>query len=261
MAIDEAILTAHRQGLVPPTVRFYGWSPASLSIGYFQQAEKEIDFEALRERGLGFVRRPTGGRAVLHDRELTYSLVVSANYPGIPGNVTEAYRVLSMGLLLGFRRLGLDAEMACLHQPAGKDGRLSTAACFDAPSKYELVVEGRKIAGSAQMRSKGVILQHGSILLELDAGKLFSVLRFPEPADRERMKRLFERKAVAIQTCLTRKNLPPATMREVEDAFRAGFSEGLDTDLPESGLTGYETELAGRLAAEKYGSDGWNLKR
>jgi lipoate-protein ligase A len=113
MAIDEAILTAHSEGKVPPTVRFYGWSPATLSIGYFQKAQ-EVDFEALRSEGIGFVRRPTGGRAVLHDKELTYSIIVSECYPGIPRNVTEAYRVLSEGLLQGFRALGLGAEMVQL---------------------------------------------------------------------------------------------------------------------------------------------------
>lgn len=265
MAIDEAMLTAQQKGLVPPTVRFYGWNPASVSIGYFQQS-KEIDFGALRERGLGFVRRATGGRAVLHENELTYSLVVSENYPGIPASVTEAYRVLSMGLLLGFRKLGLDARMTGLDAPADNGaasspgGRMS-AACFDSPSKYELIVEGRKIAGSAQMRSKGVILQHGSILLELDADTLFDVLRFREPSDKCRMKKVFERKAVAINSCLRHKGLPIATMRDLEQSFRSGFSAGLGTDLVTGELTEYETELARRLAQEKYAADSWNLRR
>ncbi len=101
MALDEAILTAHSEGRVPPTVRFYEWEPAALSIGYFQKAEEEVNFEALEREGIGFVRRPTGGRAVLHDRELTYSIIVSEEHEGIPSTVTEAYRVLSEGFCSG----------------------------------------------------------------------------------------------------------------------------------------------------------------
>ncbi|MCK9910273.1 hypothetical protein MXD81_14100, partial [Microbacteriaceae bacterium K1510] len=97
MAVDEAILITHSEGKVPPTVRFYTWDPATLSIGYFQKSEKEIDLDAVRHNGLGFVRRPTGGRAVLHDKELTYSVIVSENHPQMPSSVTEAYKVISLG--------------------------------------------------------------------------------------------------------------------------------------------------------------------
>ncbi|MDF9843072.1 lipoate-protein ligase A [Paenibacillus sp. PastF-1] len=273
MAIDEAMLTAHERGLVPPTVRFYGWNPATLSIGCFQHAAKEVDFTALREYGLGFVRRSTGGRAVLHDQELTYSIIVSENYPGIPASVVEAYRVLSMGLLLGFRKLGLDAHMTGLESSetqtlaewqvddSRRGNKPMSAACFDAPSKYELVVEGRKIAGSAQMRSKGVILQHGSILLELDSDLLFNVLNFTDPEDKQRMKKIFERKAVDINSCLRRKGDPSVTIRDLEETFHQGFAENLGTELIPGTLTDFEIELANRLAEEKYGADSWNLKK
>ena len=109
MALDEALLHWHSKGLIPPVIRFYEWNPATLSIGYFQRAEKDIDFEQLHKLNVGFVRRPTGGRAVLHEHELTYSIIVNEDYPDMPKTVTEAYRVLSEGLLLGFRNLGLDA--------------------------------------------------------------------------------------------------------------------------------------------------------
>ena len=106
MALDEALLDWHSEGKMPPVIRFYEWSPATLSIGYFQRAEQEIDLEEIRAQGLGFVRRPTGGRAVLHDQELTYSVIVSESYPNMPQTVTEAYRVISEGLLIGFQKLG-----------------------------------------------------------------------------------------------------------------------------------------------------------
>ncbi|WP_373229775.1 biotin/lipoate A/B protein ligase family protein [Cohnella sp.] len=267
MAIDEAMLSAHQEGITPPTVRFYGWNPATLSIGYFQQADKEVDFAALRSRGIGFVRRATGGRAVLHDRELTYSIIVSESYPGIPASVTEAYRVLSIGLLEGFRRLGLDARMTgmdAVMDEAEETAALSStgsSACFDSPTRYELVVEGRKIAGSAQMRAKGVILQHGSILLDLDTNLLFDVLRFPDERAKIRMKRVFESKAVAVNACMRERNKPTVTMTELEAAFRAGFAEGLGADLVPGKLSDLEEERARLLAIEKYASDGWNLRR
>lgn len=127
-----------------------------MSIGYFQKAEKEINLEAVKQYGLGFVRRPTGGRGVLHDKELTYSVIVSEEHPNMPKTVTEAYRVISEGILQGFRNLGLEAYFAIPRTEEEKAGLKNprSAVCFDAPSWYELVVEGRKVAGSAQTRQK-----------------------------------------------------------------------------------------------------------
>lgn len=269
MAIDEAILTACQENRVPPTLRFYGWSPAALTIGYFQQAEREVDFEALRRAGIGFVRRPTGGRAVLHDRELTYSIVVSESFPGIPGGIEEACRVLSEGLLRGYRRLGLDARVsgeaapgaAATADPIELPASSPSSACFDAPSRYELTLEGRKLAGSSQLRAKGVLLQHGSVPWALDAALLFDVLRFGDETERQRKKRVFLRKAAAIGDFIPAGNLPSDPMPVMEEVFAAGFREGLNVELVPGGLTEFETELAARLAVDKYGSDQWNFRR
>ncbi|WP_438448666.1 lipoate--protein ligase family protein [Gorillibacterium sp. sgz5001074] len=263
MAVDEAILTLHSEGRVPPTVRFYGWAPATLSIGYFQKAEEEVDVEEVSRQGIGFVRRPTGGRAVLHDAELTYSIVVSESYPGIPRSVTEAYRVLSEGLRLGFVRLGLHAEMTELSgdKKEALAGAPASAACFDSPSWYELVVEGRKVAGSAQVRQKGVVLQHGSILLELDTQALFRLLRFRSEESRNRLAAAFERKAVAINPLLRGAGKQAVSVADAEKAFTAGLEEGLGIRLVEEGLTREERELADRLVREKYGTEEWNLRR
>lgn len=264
MAIDEAMLIAHSEGKTPPTVRFYGWNPPTLSIGYFQKAEDEIEFDELHRQGIGFVRRPTGGRAVLHDRELTYSMIVSEEYPDMPTTVNEAYRVLSEGLVHGFRRLGLRAEMVNLGAPEEKAKYASTAgsaACFDSPSWYELVVEGRKIAGSAQTRSRGVILQHGSILLEMDVDQLFSLLRFSNERVKERLKQSFHTKAVSIGDICRSMGRETVAYGEAEAAFREGIAEGLGVQLEEGELTPYERELAAQLSAEKYGHDEWNLRR
>jgi lipoate-protein ligase A len=262
MAVDEAILTAVSEGKAPPTVRFYGWNPPTLSIGYFQKAA-EVDMSSLEREGIGFVRRPTGGRAVLHDKELTYSMIVPEQYPGIPRNVTEAYRVLSEGLVFGFRGLGLDAKMVQLasEEDKTKYATMGSAACFDSPSWYELVVEGRKIAGSAQVRQKGVVLQHGSILLDLDIDQLFRMLAFSNYRVRDRLRASFTDKAIAINDLRKLVGLPEAALGEVAVSFSGGIAQAMNVKLEPAELSAEERELAERLVAEKYGQDSWNLRR
>ncbi|MED1745965.1 biotin/lipoate A/B protein ligase family protein [Brevibacillus borstelensis] len=259
MAVDEAILLLHSEGKVPPTVRFYTWNPATLSIGYFQKAAKEINLELVQEKGIGFVRRATGGRAVLHDQELTYSVVVSESHPEMPSSVTEAYKVISLGLLHGFQNLGLDAEMVSLASEEEKEKYSSpgSSACFDSPSWYELVVEGKKVAGSAQTRQKGVILQHGSILLDMDVELLFSLLHFSSDRLKERMMESFRKKAVTINEVSNR----PVSLQEAMEAFRDGFATGLKVELVKGELTPEERALAEELAASRYSTDEWNLRR
>ncbi|MDN9009912.1 lipoate--protein ligase family protein [Brevibacillus laterosporus] len=259
MAIDEAILTLHSQGKVPPTVRFYTWNPATLSIGYFQKMEKEINIDEVKRLGLGLVRRPTGGRAVLHDAELTYSVIVSEDHPQMPKSVTEAYKVISMGLLHGFQKLGLKAEMVSLatEEEKAKYNSPGSSACFDSPSWYELVVEGKKVAGSAQTRQKGVILQHGSILLDMDVDLLFSLLTFPSERVKERMMNSFKQKAVTINEVSSR----PVSLEEAIEAFYQGFAEGLGIELIPMDLTAEEQQLAKELAENRYSTDEWNFRR
>lgn len=259
MAVDEALLDWHSKGLIPPVVRFYGWEPAALSIGYFQKAEKEVDFDAVRNYGLGFVRRPTGGRGVLHEHELTYSVIVSEEHPDMPTGVTEAYRVISEGVLQGFRKLGLAAEFAV---PRTEEEKASlknprSSVCFDAPSWYELVVEGRKVAGSAQTRQKGVILQHGSILLDLDEDKLFSLFHYPNDRVKERMKKAFGNKAVAINAL----RAEPVTLDEARVAFKQGFEEGLNIHLEPLVLTDDQKHQIETIQRDRYENPDWNFRR
>lgn len=259
MALDEALLEWHSEGKIPPTIRFYGWNPPTLSIGYFQKVEKEIDMEAVKKYGLGFVRRPTGGRGVLHDQELTYSVIVSESHPAMPQTVTEAYRVISQGILEGFRFLRLDAYFAVPKTEEEKADLKNprSAVCFDAPSWYELVVEGRKVAGSAQTRQKGVILQHGSILLDLDEDMLFSLFKYPNERVKERLRQNFKNKAVAINE-LTDRNI---TINEAKEAFFRGFEKGLNVQLERYELTDDELYYVQQLAKNKYETDEWNFKR
>lgn len=259
MALDEALLDWQSKGLIPPVIRFYGWNPATLSIGYFQRVEKDIDLDAVRRHQIGFVRRPTGGRGVLHDQELTYSVIVSESHPKMPKTVTEAYRVITEGILKGFRHLGLDAYFAAPKTAGEREALKSphSGVCFDAPSWYELVVEGRKIVGSAQTRQKGVILQHGSILLDLDEDLLFSLFKYPNERVKERMKQAFRNKAVAINDISPRR----ISLAEAKAAFYNGFAEGLDIKLEPYVLTEAELSFVNKLAKEKYETDEWNFKR
>lgn len=259
MALDEALLDWHSEGKIPPTIRFYGWDPPTLSVGYFQKVEKEIDLDAVKAHHLGFVRRPTGGRGVLHEHELTYSVVVSEDYPDMPKSVTEAYRVISEGLLKGFQHLGLEAYFAVPKTAEEWDSIKNprSAVCFDAPSWYELVVEGRKVAGSAQTRQKGVILQHGSILLDLDEEKLFSLFNYPNERVKERMRKEFSSKAVAINDISPRR----ITLEEAKEAFYKGFAEGLSIELEEYELSKEELAYIQKIAKERYENDEWNYKR
>lgn len=170
MAVDEALADAVRAG-GPPTLRLYRWNPACLSLGRNQPADG-YDRDEIRRRGLDVVRRPTGGRAVLHARELTYSVAVRDNVLGSPRN---AYAAVNRALVAGLRRLGVDARL----QPAG-GGRAplpSLAPCFEQPVEGEVVAGGRKLVGSAQRRERGVILQHGSLILHDDQALLAELMR------------------------------------------------------------------------------------
>lgn len=259
MALDEALLDWHSQGEFPPVIRFYEWNPATVSIGYFQQVHKDINLDAVKKQNLGFIRRPTGGRAVLHDQELTYSVIVTESYPNMPETVTEAYRVISGGILQGFRLLGLDAYFSVPETKEQLDDlkKPKSAVCFDAPSWYELVVEGKKVAGSAQTRQKGVILQHGAILLDLNEELLLSVFNFSSAEAKEKMRRKLPEKAVAMNRFVD----TPFTVAQCVNAFSKGFEDALDIELIPYELTEQQTQYVEQLMQKKYLTDDWNFKK
>lgn len=258
MAMDEALLNFVSRGEIDPVIRFYTWNPATLSIGYFQRLQKEIDIEKVNEKGFGLVRRQTGGRGVLHDKELTYSVIVPESHPNMPSTITEAYRVISQGLLEGFKNLGFETYFAV---PRSKEEREKlkqprSSICFDAPSWYELVVEGRKIAGSAQTRQKGVILQHGSILQDIDIDELFDMFIFKNDRLKAKMKEAFVEKAVAINDI----SETHITLSEMEKAFEEGFKTGLNIEFKPLELS--EQQLAEvKELEEKYRSDDWMFRK
>ncbi|EGQ2878718.1 lipoate--protein ligase family protein [Staphylococcus pseudintermedius] len=258
MALDEALLNFVSRGEIDPVVRFYTWNPPTLSIGYFQRLSKEIDIEKVKEKGYGLVRRQTGGRGVLHDKELTYSVIVPEAHPDMPQTVTEAYRVISGGLLEGFKSLGFDAHFAV---PRSKEEREKlkqprSSVCFDSPSWYELVVEGKKIAGSAQTRQKGVILQHGSILQDVDIDDLFDMFIFKNERLKAKMKEAFVEKAVAIND-LSNETI---TLAQMEVAFKEGFKKALDIEFKPLELTVAQQDEVKALE-EKYRSEAFLYRK
>lgn len=258
MAMDEALLNFVSRGEIDPVIRFYTWNPATLSIGYFQRLQKEIDIDKVKEKGYGLVRRQTGGRGVLHDKELTYSVIVPESHPNMPSTVTEAYKIISQGLLEGFKNLGFETYFAIPRSKEERDKlkQPRSSVCFDAPSWYELVVEGRKIAGSAQTRQKGVILQHGSILQDIDIDDLFDMFIFKNERLKAKMKENFVQKAGAIND-ISNQHI---TLNEMENAFESGFKKGLNIDFKPLELTEKQKEEVQELE-EKYRSEAWMYRK
>ncbi|MCH5584150.1 lipoate--protein ligase family protein [Shimazuella sp. AN120528] len=249
MAIDEAILIAHRENRVPPTLRFYGWSPATLSIGYFQRSYRQIDHDNIKKCNLGFVRRITGGRAVFHDRELTYSVILSEKNELVSSSVQETYRKLNQAFTAGLENLKLSLTT---ETPNYLENNTS-AACFDAPGSGEFLIEGRKAIGSAQTRQQGVLLQHGSILLDFDWETFDKIFLFPNEESKAQLK---SRMGTLSQLLKRDVNLD-----ETIRAIYYGFEEGLGITFQKDNLTAYEYDLAKKLVAEKYRTEAWNFKR
>lgn len=254
MAIDEAIAESHRREQSPPTLRLYAWTPACLSIGSFQSLEDEVDVERCRAIGIDLVRRPSGGRAVLHDAEWTYSVAMAEANPIAEGGIKESYRRISLGLVAALCRLGAPAS---LQPPRRKQaGEPRTGACFDSPSDYEVLVDGRKLVGSAQFRRRGMVLQHGSILTGDTNGKLCSLLRL---AEEERAALLADLQERTI--CLGEVIGRPVGAQEMAQAMHQGFVEALDIELAPGELSAEELSLADSLVKTKYGTREWNYRR
>lgn len=257
MAIDEALLLAMQSDLVPPTLRVYAWQPACLSIGAFQSVGSDVDSDACTARGIDWVRRLTGGRAILHDREVTYSVTARQDDPRVAGDVMESYRRISLGLLAGLRLLGVQAVLAPSAIPAVPSGAPKPAACFAAPSQHEIMAGGRKVVGSAQRRQGTALLQHGSILLDLDVDTLMSLLRFPSTAERERLAARVRAESVTLNSLLGR----VVTYADVVEVLEQGFSTALDVDVVRGELLPWEREQAERLRRDKYTADAWRYRK
>jgi lipoate-protein ligase A len=250
MAIDEVLLDGVAADAAPPTLRFYEWSPPCLSLGYFQPFDV-VDVDACRALGVEVVRRPTGGRAILHDRELTYTVALPASLLGHDGGVLPSYYRLSLALQEGLHRLGIPATLA---PESAASGPLHGPICFDRPSAHEILLHGRKLVGSAQVRRGGGLLQHGSILIEPRIDKLTACLRLPRdsagspPGDGS--ERIEEGVAGLAEVGVTQ-------VARIAHAIAAAFAARFGVSLKVAPLRADELAAAEALAGSKYRSAGW----
>jgi lipoate-protein ligase A len=246
MAIDEAVFRLNRPEGLPPTLRFFGWNPPAVSLGYFQKIFQEINVDFCRREGIDIVRRPTGGKAVLHEHELTYSLVAAIDHPLFTADILETYRVISSCIVEALNRLGLAPEMVSQGRSAA--GTPLEGYCFAAPSKYELLVDGRKICGSAQVRGDGVFLQHGSLLIDIDPVRAAAAMGIAAAGISGSTTTLREQLGRRIES------------DELARILRGAFEDTLGIQLAEAVLTDPEEALKQELLAGKYGTDRWNLE-
>jgi lipoyl(octanoyl) transferase len=250
MAVDEVLLDGVAAGTAPPTLRFYEWTPPCLSLGYFQSIDV-VALDGCRALGVEVVRRPTGGRAILHDRELTYSVALPASVLGHDGGVLPSYYRLSLALQDGLRRLGVPATLA---PESAAGGPVHGPVCFDRPSAHEILLHGRKLVGSAQMRRGGSILQHGSILIEARIDKLRACLRLPQDSVgltvEDGSERIEDGVAGLAEIGVTQP-------RRIAVAIGDAFAERFGVSLVQVPLQPEELAAARALASSKYGSAAW----
>jgi len=219
MSLDEELLARAQAGEKIPVLRFYGWQPPAVSIGRFQKTEGAVDADACKQLGFDIVRRITGGRAVLHHTELTYSIIACTDDPLFPHTVLGTYKIIAAGLLEGLKNLGIHAEMVSRTDHTAhlvkKDPK--APACFSSPSWYEIVVNHKKIIGSAQRRLTGAFLQHGSILIGYDPALEAKVI--PRGS------------AEGCVTCIQNELNRTVSFDEVKQAFLDGFSQALGIEF------------------------------
>ncbi|MDR0554612.1 MAG: lipoate--protein ligase family protein [Treponema sp.] len=235
LGLDDALLEGVIRGASPPVLRFYGWNPPAVSVGYFQGLEEEVDLAACAERGVDVIRRVTGGGAVFHNRELTYSMVMPATHPLAGESILDSYRILCRGILRGFALLGLDAEFAPIN---------------------DIICGGKKISGNAQTRRQGALLQHGTILLQNDVEFMFSLLKTPQ----EKLKGRHIQDVKERVTSLQDQGLT-VDFDKAAQVFAQGFQEALDLEWIETSFLRAEEEDRAREAALAFSRSEWLYKR
>ncbi len=243
MALDEAIMDAVAAGDSLPTLRFYAWEPPCLSLGKRQPLDG-VDLERCRADGIDVVRRATGGFAILHTDELTYSVAVRPDDPRADGAILDAYRKLSQGLLAGLRLLGAAPEMS----PVVSGGvHNASAACFEMPSAYEIVVGHQKLIGSAQARPAGRVLQHGSLPLTGNIARVVPYLAYEREEERAALAAHLRERATTVSDALRR------TVRydEAAEAMARGFADALNLTLEPGEPTVAEVNAAAKRLDEK----------
>ena len=251
MAVDESILEHIHRGESQPTLRLYAWDPPCLSLGR-AQSFADVDMQRVKANGWEVVRRATGGRAILHTDELTYSVTGSAEEPVLAGGILESYNRLAQALLFAVRELGLPVEMK-EYESAGHASNEKNPVCFEVPATYEITVNGKKLIGSAQARKQEGVLQHGSLPLIGDLTRICQALVFKDEAARE----------VAAQRLLTRATTVQSVIGVETDwetaaqAFVHGFEAQLGIHFQRGEMSRSESERADELVKKKYAHPSW----
>ena len=249
MAIDESLLescSSGRRSDLFPTLRLYRWTVPTLSIGFNQKLEESVDREFCRQHGIGIVRRQTGGKAVLHDRELTYSLTAPFSSAPFSVSVSGNYRIIAEGLARGLELIGVDASIAGDDLPVYD--AFSAGHCFSRLSRFELSCRGLKIIGSAQRRRRKAFLQHGSIMIESDR-KMYA------EATGSRAPIAGAVPFITVKEAAGR----DIGFEELAGKIISGFEERLSIRFIRSRLTDEEEKLAEGLKERKYATEAWNL--
>ena len=244
MALDEAISEAVREQTSPPTIRLYRWDTPSLSIGHFQKIS-DIDTDYCRSKNYPVVRRQTGGRAILHDKELTYSISAPKGLKMFSGNLIENYTVISNALISALHANNISANSS-FERKRGQQQR--DPACFKAVSFAEITVDGKKVIGSAQKRYTNGFMQHGSILFDIDHDELGKVLKYN---DIEQFNKIGS----------INKYAPELSYEELGLSLKRSFEKILKVKLINDKPTKQELKHALKLQKEKYSTDDWNRKR
>lgn len=254
MALDEAILKSAAEKKSLPTLRLYNWQPATLSLG-FAQSSRDVNIERLREQNWGLVRRPTGGRAILHADELTYSVTAPIDDPLLAGNLLESYRKISRALLAALAYLNVDAVGEKVYANGVSSGTINPI-CFETPSNYEITADGKKLIGSAQARKYNGLLQHGALPISGDITRITDVLRYESEAERIRAAEKLSARATTLERLLG----TAPDWQTVADAVLKGFSDAFVVSFTESQPSQEELDDAIRLEIGKYDTPEWTFR-
>lgn len=237
MALDEVLINRIKNGDSLPSLRFYGWKPSSVSLGYFQSLEAEVDDKKCAELGIDIVRRQTGGGAVFHDREITYSIHIPLALDLVPKKVLESYEKICQGIIYGLAQINLEAKFVPLN---------------------DITVGGQKISGNAQTRKQGIILQHGTILKAVDVDKMFDILKVPDEKMKGKLISDIKQRVTSVDLHSDSK----FSFQDIVATLISGFKQAFpDVEFFEDSLTDEEKTETERLAGQKYATKGWNYQR
>ena len=234
MAIDEAILIARVKKQSPGTIRFYSWKPKAITIGYFQSLKKEVDEKKAKVLGIDVIRRYTGGGAVFHDKEITYSICIGEKTAGI--DIIKSYEKICGFIIKGMECLNLKAQFKPIN---------------------DIIVNGKKISGNAQTRKDGIILQHGTLLLDVDVNTMFSILKIPDEKIRDKLIENARQRVTSLKQELGK----DISFTQAKTALISGFKKTFKAELKEQELSEFEKAAVKKLFKQKYSTKEWNNQR